>query len=146
MYETVEFTAPTLPVEKPRYLMGVGRPIDIIEAVLRGVDLFDCVMPTRNARNATAFTSRGTVKMRNLRHQRDEGPLDPECACPTCRQFSRGYLRHLFLVEEMLGPMLLSVHNVTYYQRLVRELRESIKSNRVRDFRATHLAATGVGS
>jgi queuine tRNA-ribosyltransferase len=141
MYETVGLTTPFLPVHKPRYLMGVGRPIDIIEAVIRGIDLFDCVMPTRNARNATACTSRGVVKMRNLRHQKDDGPLDPDCACPTCAGFSRGYLRHLFLVDEMLGPMLLSVHNLTYYQRLVRELREAIKSNRVTDFRATHLAA-----
>jgi queuine tRNA-ribosyltransferase len=141
MYETAAFTTPMLPSEKPRYLMGVGRPIDIVECVIRGIDLFDCVMPTRNARNAMAFTSRGPVKIRNLKHQRDDSPLDPDCACPACRDFSRGYLRHLFQVDEMLGPMLLSVHNLTYYERLVRELREAIKSNRVMDFRATHLAA-----
>jgi queuine tRNA-ribosyltransferase len=141
MYETVGFTAPMLPENKPRYLMGVGRPIDIIEAVIRGIDLFDCVMPTRNARNATAFTSLGPVKMRNARHQRDESPLDPNCDCPCCTQFSRGYLRHLFMVNEMLGPMLLSVHNIAHYQRLMRHLREAIKSNRLTDFRSTHLAA-----
>jgi queuine tRNA-ribosyltransferase len=142
MYTTLDVTVPFLPVGKPRYLMGVGRPIDIIEAVLRGIDLFDCVMPTRNARNATAFTSQGVVKMRNQKHLRDIGPLDPECECPACTQFSRGYLRHLFQVGEMLGPMLLSVHNLAYYQKLVRGLREAVKSNRVREFRLDHLART----
>jgi len=127
MYSTLDITVPMLPADRPRYLMGVGRPIDLIEGVLRGVDLFDCVMPTRNARNATAFTSTGVVKMRNLKHQRDPSPLDPQCDCATCRQFSRGYLRHLFLSNEMLGPMLLSLHNIAYYQRLMRGLREAIR-------------------
>lgn len=145
MYATLDFTVPHLPTQKPRYLMGVGRPIDIIEAVLRGIDLFDCVMPTRNARNATAFTSQGVVKMRNQKHLRDTGPLDPECACPACTGFSRGFLRHLFQVGEMLGPMLLSVHNIAYYQKLVRDLREAIKSNRAREFRLDHLARTANG-
>ena len=139
MYRTLDVTVPMLPEEKPRYLMGVGRPIDVIEAVLRGVDLFDCVMPTRNARNAMAFTSVGKVKMRNLRHQRDESPLDPDCACPTCEQFSRAYLRHLFVSGEMLGPMLLSVHNLAYYQRLVNDLREAIVSGGSRQFRDEYL-------
>ena len=143
MYETVAFTTPFLPTEKPRYLMGVGRPIDLIECVSRGIDLFDCVMPTRNARNATAFTSRGPVKMRNLVHQRDQGPLDPDCDCRTCTQFSRGYIRHLFMVDEMLGPMLLTLHNLTFYQRLMRDLRTAIKSNRLTEFRAERLAALG---
>jgi queuine tRNA-ribosyltransferase len=120
--------------------MGVGRPIDIIEAVIRGIDLFDCVMPTRNARNATAFTSVGSVKIRNQKYQCDPTPLDPECDCPTCRGFSRAYLRHLFQCREMLGPMLLSVHNLAYYQRLVRELRDAVKSSRLQEFRADHLA------
>ena len=140
MYATLDFTTPMLPTEKPRYLMGVGRPIDIIEGVLRGIDLFDCVMPTRNARNATAFTSQGVVKMRNLKHQLDTQPLDPDCDCPACTDYSRGYLRHLFTVGEMLGPMLLSVHNLAYYQKLVRELRISIKSNSAQEFRREHLA------
>jgi queuine tRNA-ribosyltransferase len=140
MYATLDFTAPLLPDDRPRYLMGVGRPIDLIEAVLRGVDLFDCVMPTRNARNAMAFTSRGPVRLRNLKHQRDEGPLDPDCDCAGCTRFSRGYLRHLFISGEMLGPMLLSLHNIAYYQRLMRDLRAAIKSSRVREFRAEHLA------
>ncbi len=141
MYRTLDFTVPFLPEDRPRYLMGVGRPIDIIEAVLRGVDLFDCVMPTRNARNAMAFTSLGNVKMRNLKHQRDELPLDPACDCPTCTQFTRAYLRHLFIAGEMLGPMALSVHNIAYYQRLVRELRSAIRENRAQEFRSLHLAA-----
>jgi len=144
MYRTLDFTVPLLPTEKPRYLMGVGRPIDLIEGVLRGIDLFDCVMPTRNARNSTAFTSAGTVKMRNLKHQLDTGPLDPECECPACTQFSRGYIRHLFQVGEMLGGMLVSVHNLAYYQKLMRGLREAIKSNSVREFRAEHLARMSV--
>ncbi|WP_437192097.1 tRNA guanosine(34) transglycosylase Tgt [Planctomicrobium sp. SH527] len=145
MYSTLDVTVPFLPTNKPRYLMGVGRPIDIIEAVLRGVDMFDCVMPTRNARNATAFTSHGPVKMRNAKYQRDPRPLDENCACPTCQQFSRGYLRHLFHVGEMLGPMLLSVHNLAYYQQLIRDLREAIKSNSAQEFRLDHLARTAAG-
>ena len=139
MYDTLDFTVPMLPVDKPRYLMGVGRPIDIIEAVCRGVDMFDCVMPTRNARNATAFTSVGSVKLKNLKHLRDTSPLDPECECPTCTQFSRGYLRHLFQSGEMLGPMLLSVHNLAYYQRIMRELREAIRQNRLTEYRETYI-------
>ncbi len=141
MTATLDFTVPMLPADRPRYLMGVGRPIDMIEAVLRGVDLFDCVLPTRNARNAMAFTSLGHVKMRNLCHQRDDSPLDPACRCPTCRQFTRGYLRHLFVSGEMLGPMLLSVHNLAHYQRLMRELRSAIRENRAQEFRVSHLAA-----
>src|SRR5579872_5969410 len=100
MYATLDECVPMLPVDRPHYLMGVGRPIDLIEGVLRGIDLFDCVMPTRNGRNAMAFTSRGTVKLRNACHQRDPKPLDEECECPVCRSFSRAYLRHLFLANE----------------------------------------------
>ena len=145
MYRTLDETVPLLPEEKPRYLMGVGRPIDLIEGVLRGVDLFDCVMPTRNARNATAFTSQGVVKMRNLQHQLETTPLDPDCNCPTCQGFSRGFLRHLFTVGEMLGPMLLSIHNLAFYQRLMRDLRIAIKSNSAQEFRREHLARMGGG-
>src|SRR5690606_28949360 len=143
MYRTLDDTVPMLPAGKPRYLMGVGRPIDIIEAVLRGIDLFDCVMPTRNARNAMAFTSVGNVKMRNLAHQRDDSPLDPTCNCPTCPPFSRVYLRHLCICGEMVGPMLLSVHNLAYYQRLVRDLRASILESRGPEFRELYLASQG---
>lgn len=140
MYATLDFTVPMLPADRPRYLMGVGRPIDLIEGVLRGIDLFDCVMPTRNGRNATAFTSQGVVKMRNLKHRTDPGPLDPECGCPVCRQFSRAYLRHLFMAEEMLGPILLSWHNLAYYQRLLGNLREAIRAGKSAEFRSVQLA------
>ncbi|MGE3316266.1 MAG: tRNA guanosine(34) transglycosylase Tgt, partial [Planctomycetaceae bacterium] len=143
MYRTLDFTPPMLPVERPRYLMGVGRPVDIIEAVLRGVDLFDCVMPTRNGRNAMAFTSQGPLRLRNLKFQRDPAPLDAECECPACRQFSRAYLRHLFIAGEMLGPILLSLHNIAYYQKLMADLRQAIKAGRGTEFRAVRLAAWG---
>ncbi|MGC4108809.1 MAG: tRNA guanosine(34) transglycosylase Tgt [Thermomicrobiales bacterium] len=118
MYATLDFTVPMLPADKPRYLMGVGRPEDLIEGGTRGIDMFDCVMPTRNGRNASAFTSRGRVKLRNAQHQRDESPLDPACACYTCQNFSRAYLRHLFMVEEMAGPILVSLHNIAFYIHL----------------------------
>jgi queuine tRNA-ribosyltransferase len=140
MYATLDWTVPLLPVDRPRYLMGVGRPIDLVEAVLRGIDLFDCVMPTRNGRNATAFTHHGILRIRNLKYQRDDGPLDPLCTCPVCRQFSRGYLRHLFIVNEMLGPILLSWHNLAYYQQLLADLRRAIREDRGAEFRALQLA------
>ncbi len=141
MYQTLDFTAPMLPEDRPRYLMGVGTPIDLIEAVLRGIDLFDCVMPTRNARNAQAFTSAGAIRLRNQRHQLDEGPIDPECDCPTCSGFSRAYIRHLFMADEMLGPMLLSLHNLAFYQRLMRDLRQAIALGSGAAFRQERLAA-----
>lgn len=140
MYAALDSTAPLLPADRPRYLMGVGRPIDLVEGVLRGVDLFDCVMPTRNGRNATAFTSRGLLRLRNACHQRDRRPLDEECGCPVCLQFSRGYLRHLFLADEMLGPILLSLHNVAFYQRLMSDLRTACRADRGTDFRSLQLA------
>jgi queuine tRNA-ribosyltransferase len=144
MYSTLDFTTPMLPETKPRYLMGVGTPQDLVQGILRGVDLFDCVMPTRNGRNAMAFTSSGRVKMRNAVHQRDSGPLDPECDCVACSSFSRAYLRHLFVAKEMLGGILLSLHNITFYQRVVRELRVAILENRAAEFRDTQLARWGV--
>ncbi|MBS0266959.1 MAG: tRNA guanosine(34) transglycosylase Tgt [Planctomycetes bacterium] len=140
MYETLDWTVPLLPADRPRYLMGVGRPIDLIEGVLRGIDLFDCVMPTRNGRNAMAFTHQGAVRIRNQKYQRDNGPLDPRCGCPVCRQFSRAYLRHLFIANEMLGPILLSWHNLAYYQQLLADLRQAIRENRAAEFRAVQLA------
>jgi queuine tRNA-ribosyltransferase len=109
--------------------MGVGRPIDLLEAIARGVDLFDCVMPTRNGRNALAFTDSGQVRLRNQQHSTDREPLDPACPCPACRH-SRGYLRHLFQAGEMLGPMLVSMHNLTYYQKVVSEARHAIAEGR----------------
>ena len=143
MYSTLDFTVPMLPVDKPRYLMGVGRPEDLIEGVARGIDMFDCVMPTRNGRNASAFTSEGRVKLRNAQHQRDESPLDPACACYTCRNFSRAYLRHLFMVEEMLGPILVSLHNIAFYIHLMAEIRDAIKEGRFAEYRQRALAGWG---
>lgn len=133
MYRVLDFTCPALPASRPRYLMGVGTPRDILEAVGRGVDLFDCVMPTRNGRNAMAFTDQGPLKMRNLQHQRDARPLEEACPCAACRH-SRGYIRHLFMAGEMLGPILLSVHNIAYYQRLVGEARTAIEQDRYLEF------------
>jgi queuine tRNA-ribosyltransferase len=143
MYETLDWTVPLLPADRPRYLMGVGRPIDLIEAVLRGIDLFDCVLPTRNGRNATGFTHGGILRLRNQIHARDERPLDPLCTCPVCRRFSRAYIRHLFMVNEMLGPILLSWHNLSYYQQLLAALRQAIAENRAGEFRALQLAGWG---
>jgi len=133
MYAALDITCPLLPREKPRYLMGVGRPIDLLEAIARGVDLFDCVMPTRNGRNALAFTDAGSVRLRNQQHALDRQPLDPACPCLACRH-SRGYLRHLFQAGEMLGPILVSIHNLTYYQRLLAEARRAITEGRLAEF------------
>ncbi|MCA9097636.1 MAG: tRNA-guanine transglycosylase, partial [Planctomycetaceae bacterium] len=143
MYSTLDFTTPLLPENKPRYLMGVGRPVDLLESVCRGIDLFDCVLPTRNGRNAMAFTSRGAVRIRNQKYQRDPDPLDRDCNCPVCRRYTRAYLRHLFLSHEMLGPILLSWHNLAYYQTLMRLMREAIRENRLAEFRTSQLAAWG---
>jgi queuine tRNA-ribosyltransferase len=140
MQLALDWTVPLLPADRPRYLMGVGRPVDIVEAVARGIDLFDCVLPTRNGRNAFAFTSEGAVRLRNRAHQRDSRPLDPVCTCPVCGTFSRAYLRHLFMAGEMLGPILVSWHNLAYYQRLLSELRSAIRDKRFGEFRAVHLA------
>ncbi len=129
MYRITAATCPELPVDKPRYLMGVGTPIDLLESIARGIDLFDCVMPTRNGRNAMAFTSTGIVKIRNAVHREDTSPLDSQCPCTACLH-SRGYLRHLFVAGEMLGPILLSIHNLTYYQRLLSRARSAIQENR----------------
>ncbi|MFA4994497.1 MAG: tRNA guanosine(34) transglycosylase Tgt [Bdellovibrionales bacterium] len=128
MFETLDFTIPALKPEKPRYLMGVGRPDDIVGSVLRGVDMFDCVMPTRSGRTGQAFTHRGTVNMRNARHLDDPRPLDERCRCTACTKHSRAYLHHLFRNEEMLGPILLTAHNLQYYQDLMRSLREAIET------------------
>jgi queuine tRNA-ribosyltransferase len=129
MLAAVGLTAPMLPSDRPRYLMGVGRPLDLLEAIARGVDLFDCVMPTRNGRNALAFTDSGPVRLRNQQHALDREPLEAACPCPACRH-SRGYLRHLFQAGEMLGPMLVSMHNLTYYQRLMADARRAIAEDR----------------
>lgn len=127
MVRTLQFTVPALPADRPRYLMGVGRPEDLLAAIACGIDLFDCVMPTRNGRNALAFTDCGTLRLRNACHQRDERPVDEHCPCVGCRH-SRGYLRHLFMASEMLGPILLSIHNLTYYQRLLADARAAVEA------------------
>jgi queuine tRNA-ribosyltransferase len=128
--------APLLPADRPRYLMGVGRPLDILRAVDCGIDLFDCVLPTRNGRNSTAFTDRGTLRLRNEAHRGSDRPLEHGCPCYTCRCFSRGYLRHLFLADEMLGPILVSIHNIAYYQRWMARIREALRSGGFDSFRA----------
>lgn len=138
MYACLDVTAPALPREKPRYLMGVGTPIDLLESIRRGVDLFDCVMPTRNGRNALAFTDEGPVRLRNAVHERDAAPLEAHCPCPACKH-SRGYLRHLFMAKEMLGPILLSIHNVTYYQRLTAGARDAIVAGRYEAYMAERI-------
>lgn len=135
MYEALDYTTPELPRDKPRYLMGVGTPQDLIEGIARGIDMFDCVMPTRNGRNAMAFTDHGKMRLRNLKYREDERPLEEDCPCPACRR-SRAYLRHLFIAGEMLGPILLSIHNITYYERLVSRCREAIVAGRYRQFMA----------
>ncbi len=134
MIRVLAATVPAMPADRPRYLMGVGRPQDLLEAIRCGIDLFDCVMPTRNGRNAMAFTDHGSMRLRNLKYQRDERPLEENCPCPACRR-SRGYLRHLFMAGEMLGPILLSMHNLTYYQRLLADARAAISEDRFEEFR-----------
>jgi queuine tRNA-ribosyltransferase len=145
MFEVLDHTVPLLPPEKPRYLMGVGRPDDIIGSVLRGVDMFDCVMPTRSGRTGQGFTSRGTLNIRNARHAADPRPLDPACPCPTCRDYSRAYLHHLFRTEEILGPVLLTRHNLSFYQNLMRTLRDAIERGTLQETAATLLANLSLG-
>jgi len=126
MMRVLKHIAPKMPQDKPRYLMGVGKPEDLVEGVRRGVDMFDCVMPTRNARNAHIFTSTGVLKLRNAAHKTDNGPIDPECDCYTCKNFSRAYLHHLDKCKEILGATLNSIHNLHYYQTLMAGLRRSL--------------------
>ena len=128
MFATLDTTVPQLPADKPRYLMGVGRPDDIVGAVKRGIDMFDCVMPTRAGRTAQAFTRRGELNLRNARHRDDPRPIDEQCGCPACRNHSRAYLHHLIRSEEILGAMLLTWHNLHYYQDIMRGLRGAIES------------------
>jgi len=127
MFKTLDFTTKNMPFDKPRYLMGVGKPDDLIGAVKRGVDMFDCVLPTRSGRTGQAFTSRGTVNIKNARHTLDKRPLDNNCNCHTCTNFSRAYLHHLFKAQEILGLMLLSLHNIHFYITLMKNIRNSIK-------------------
>ena len=135
-YDTVELTAGLLPGDQPRYLMGVGTPQDLVECVARGVDMFDCVMPTRHARNGSIFTSAGRMAIKNARYARDPLPLDPACLCAVCRRYSRAYLRHLFVAGEMLGPMLATQHNLHFYLDTIREIRDAIRSGEYNSVRS----------
>jgi queuine tRNA-ribosyltransferase len=134
MIKVLDDIAHQLPEDRPRYLMGVGTPSDLIEAVRRGVDMFDCVMPTRNARNGHLFTSHGVIKLRNARHKTSTRPLDDNCACYTCQNFSRAYLHHLDRCNEILGSQLCTIHNLTYYQTHMRGIREAIELERLDEF------------
>lgn len=144
MYRITAATTPELPADKPRYLMGVGKPIDLLESVVRGIDLFDCVMPTRNGRNGMAFTDEGGIKIRNAKHKTDTSPLEEGCPCLACTRHSRGYLRHLFVAGEMLGPSLLSLHNLTYYQRLMQGVRKSIEQGTLKEYVAEKKRGWGI--
>jgi queuine tRNA-ribosyltransferase len=133
-----------LPADRPRYLMGVGTPHDLVEAVAAGVDQFDCVLPTRNGRKGYVFTSQGTLRLRNARHRESDTPLDPACDCYTCRTVSRGYLRHLFISSEVLGATLVSLHNIQFYQSLMRRMRAAIDAGEFASWRASFLAGGAV--
>lgn len=143
MYEAIDYTVPAMPSDKPRYLMGVGTPRDLLEGIDRGIDLFDCVMPTRNGRNAFAFTDSGPLRMRNAQYAEDSRPLEETCPCPACKR-SRAYIRHLFQSGEMLGPILLSIHNITYYQRLVAGARAAIEAGNWKEYKRTRLTGWGL--
>ncbi len=147
LYDMVEASEPHMPEDKPRYLMGVGKPEDLVEAVLRGVDLFDCVMPTRNARNGFLFTTHGRVVIKNAMHADGDGPIDETCGCYTCRHYSRAYLRHLFMAGEILAMRLNTIHNLFFYLNLMQEIRAAIRDNRLaryrREFYERYQAGTG---
>ncbi len=140
MYDVLEFLAPQMPPDAPRYLMGVGTPEDLLEAVSRGVDMFDCVMPTRNGRTGSAFTSHGKLNIRNAKFARDAEPLDSECPCSVCRRYSKAYLRHLYQTGEMLAAILISHHNLAFFLDLMRKVRDSIKLGKFGEFRREFLA------
>lgn len=143
MVRVLDYLADKMPADKPRYLMGVGKPEDLVEGVRRGVDMFDCVMPTRNARNGHLFTSTGVIKIRNAVHKTDTGTLDPECDCYTCKNFSRAYLHHLERCGEMLGAQLNTIHNLRYYQNLMSGLRQAIEQGKLTDFVDSFYAKRG---
>lgn len=145
MFSTLDVTTPLMQTDRPRYLMGVGKPDDLVGAVARGIDMFDCVLPTRSGRNGQAFTWRGTVNLRNARHADDPRPLDENCACPACSKFSRAYLHHLVKAGEMLGPMLASWHNIQFYQDLMAAMRTAIEQGRFSAFADDFAATYGKG-
>ena len=144
MLRILESLTPQMPKHKPRYLMGVGKPEDLVEGVRRGVDMFDCVMPTRNARNGHLFTSEGVVKLRNAKYREDIGPLDPQCDCYTCKNFSRSYLHHLDKCNEMLGAQLNTIHNLRYYQRIMADMRKALSENTFDAFLADFYGRQGL--
>ncbi len=135
MYDVLEHTTPLMPKDKPRYLMGVGSPDDLVEGVIRGVDMFDCVLPTRIARNGTAMTSQGKVVVRNATYAEDFTPLDPECDCYACKNYSRAYIRHLIKANEILGARLITTHNLHFLLNLMKQIRQAIMEDRLLDFR-----------
>lgn len=145
MFKALDFAPDMLPIDKPRYLMGVGRPDDIVGAVDRGVDMFDCVMPTRSGRTALGFTSRGTVNIRNARHKEDHRPLEEACDCDLCKNYSRAYLHHLIKANEILGVMLLTEHNIRYYQRLMAGIRESLANDKFEEFKEDFYKTQALG-
>jgi queuine tRNA-ribosyltransferase len=134
MIRIIDHTAPKIPEDKPRYLMGVGKPEDLVESVRRGIDMFDCVMPTRNARNGHLFVTEGVVKIRNAKHRNDTSPLDENCDCYTCKNYSRSYLHHLDKCNEILGARLNTIHNLRYYQRVMQGLRDAIDAGTLDEF------------
>ena len=140
MIRILDHTAHKLPEDKPRYLMGVGTPKDLVEGVLRGIDMFDCVMPSRNARNGHLFTSEGTIRIRNAKHKEDTSPLDKNCDCYTCKNFSRSYLHHLDKTKEILGSRLNTIHNLHFYQNLMKNIRQALEENRFEEFANDFLA------
>lgn len=144
MLKVLDVVTPHMPVDKPRYLMGVGTPQDLLEAVMRGIDMFDCVMPTRHARNAHLFTSTGVVKLRNAKHRHSTEPLDPNCDCYTCENFSRGYLHHLDKCKEMLGGQLNTIHNLRYYQQHMSNIRQAITVKGLLEYAKEFYCAQGI--
>jgi queuine tRNA-ribosyltransferase len=140
MFEVVNYTAPLLPVDRPRYLMGVGTPEDLVNGVAAGIDMFDCVMPTRNARNGTLFTSAGKVLIKNAKYAADDSPLDPRCGCVTCTTVPRAYLRHLYVNDEIAASVYNTIHNVSFYLDLMRSIRQAIESNSFKSFREGFLS------
>jgi len=140
MCACLDYAPGQLPENKPRYLMGVGKPDDLVEAVRRGIDMFDCVLPTRSGRTGQAFTADGPLNIRNARFGEDQKPLDPECPCPTCTKFERAYVHHLVRSGEILGAMLMTEHNLWFYQRLMQRLRDAITARRLDDFAAEFMA------
>ena len=138
MYQIIEALEPHMPADKPRYLMGVGTPSNIIEGVARGVDFFDCVMPARNARHGKLFTWQGALNMKNAKYTYDDGPIDPQCDCPVCRRYSRAYIRHLFKAEEMLAMRLSVMHNLYFYNKLTKKIRDALDEGTFSEFRAEY--------